>query len=326
VNDLLLQVIVIAVVANIVLVVLALVVPRLRRSSRGSGPPPMSPVLATSLADASTHGLDADPYGSVARPEPAHPDPGGPPWVEPVAPMAAHDAPGPAAGVASQGATESARSDVRPDVRPDARFDPVTSLPTGIPWEEALRQEHLRHARYGHPVTVIVLELDRLDALAERIGRDNADRLIPPVAAVLRGQARGPDIIARTGRTRFQVLLPETDEISAINYIERVRQASDVWLEAAAISVRLSIGWASPTGGGSLLDAVALAEQRMNADRARAAQVRVPDGESPGSALRSPDDGLAFEPPSTNGAGPVGTNGSGPAASEPLHESESSLR
>ncbi len=57
--------------------------------------------------------------------------------------------------------------------------------------------------------------------------------------------------------------MPETDEILAINYIERVRKACDLWLESGAVSLRLAVGWASSTGDGSLVDAEALATDRM---------------------------------------------------------------
>jgi len=64
-------------------------------------------------------------------------------------------------------------------------------------------------------------------------------------------------------------LLPETDEIAAINYVERVRSECDMWLEARGLAVRLAIGWAQPTVGGSLADALRLAHDRMNTDRRR---------------------------------------------------------
>ena len=45
------------------------------------------------------------------------------------------------------------------------------------------------------------------------------------------------------------MLLPETDEVQAINYVERVRAECDRWLAAGAVSMRLAIGWASPAPG-----------------------------------------------------------------------------
>ena len=131
-----------------------------------------------------------------------------------------------------------------------------------------IRAESARSARYHRDVTVIVAELDGLDALAARLGQDVADGLVKPVADALRRNARAADRIARIGHARFAAMLPETDEIGAINYIERVRSSCDMWLEAGALAVRLVIGWASPATG-DLKAAAHLAEERMNAGRRR---------------------------------------------------------
>ena len=85
-----------------------------------------------------------------------------------------------------------------------------------------------------------------LDRLVERARTDAADRVLPALADTLRRHARGADHVARLGAGRFGVLLPETGEVEAINYVERVRQACELWLESGAIALQLAIGWASP--------------------------------------------------------------------------------
>jgi diguanylate cyclase (GGDEF)-like protein len=165
-------------------------------------------------------------------------------------------------------------------------MDAVTGLETASVWYDALRHEDSRRARYGHPTTVMVMELMGFELLGDRLGQDVADRLIIPVAATLLRNSRAADRIARVGHTRFQVLMPETDEISAINYVERVREATDMWLEAGAVTVRTAIGWASPPSGGSLDDAMRLADERMQADRhARPRPRATNSGSRPGSPV-----------------------------------------
>jgi hypothetical protein len=66
--------------------------------------------------------------------------------------------------------------------------------------------------------------------------------------------------------------MPETDEIQAINYVERVRAECERWLEAGASAMRLSLGWASPSAVGELDTALRTAEERMYAERRRAAR------------------------------------------------------
>lgn len=149
--------------------------------------------------------------------------------------------------------------------------DPQTGLDVAATWDRWLAEENLRLQRYRRPVTVVLIELHDLDRLEERLGPAVADRLVPPIATTLRRQARAADRVARLGRGRFGVILLETDEVRAINYVERVRAAADLWLEAGAVSTRLSVGWAAASGDGSgtLSDAVATAEARMHGDRRR---------------------------------------------------------
>jgi diguanylate cyclase (GGDEF)-like protein len=155
--------------------------------------------------------------------------------------------------------------DLGPD--PAALADPVTGLDGPAAWSHAVAQEANRSSRYRRPVAVVIAELDGLTLLEERFGSSAADRLIPPVADVLRRSARSADTIARLDRVRFGLLLPETDEIQAINLVERIRAGCDKWLAAGAVAVRLSIGWASPPLGGDLGDALIEAETRMHREQ-----------------------------------------------------------
>jgi diguanylate cyclase (GGDEF)-like protein len=158
--------------------------------------------------------------------------------------------------------------------RADDLVDPVTGLDSQFSWSRAVASEQARSARYGRPATVVIAELDGLDVLAGRFGEVAADRLIPPVADAIRRNARSADRVARLGPARFGVLLAETDEVRAINYVERVRAACDRWLEASAVAVRLSVGWASSDIDGDLGTAVRKAEDRMHREQRRAAPWR----------------------------------------------------
>lgn len=153
-------------------------------------------------------------------------------------------------------------------------IDPETGLDSPLAWSTAITIEEARSSRYGRPVSVVIAELDGLDRLGELLGLDVADRLIPPVADALRRNARAADRVARLSHARFGVLLVETDEVRAINYVERVRSACDRWLEASAIALRLSIGWASPATDGDLRSTVRVAEDRMYREQHRPAPWR----------------------------------------------------
>ena len=151
-----------------------------------------------------------------------------------------------------------------------SRTDSLTGLLTLNEWNRIVADEDARVVRYRHTATVVMIELDGLDRLVATLGRDAGDRVLPALADALSRNARAADHLARIGTSRFGILLPETGEVEAINYIERVREACDLWLESGAIALHLSIGWASPGSEASMADAIALANERMYAEQRRA--------------------------------------------------------
>jgi diguanylate cyclase (GGDEF)-like protein len=156
-----------------------------------------------------------------------------------------------------------------PEPAPAGLADPAT-------WARALREESARVARFGRPVTVVMAELPQLEGVADRLGRDAADQVVSETARLLVTEGRAADRVAWLGGARFGVLLLETEEVRASGYVDRVRAAADGWLESAGLSVRLSLGWASPADGGDVMTAAASAQQRM-----RAVDRRSPPGAAP---------------------------------------------
>lgn len=159
-------------------------------------------------------------------------------------------------------------------------IDPTTDDLTGLllpsAWSRMLMDEEARIRRYHRPATIVVIELEGLDKLAERMGPGSIERIVPAVADTLRRDAREADHIARLGTGRFAVLMPETDEVVAINYVERVRRACELWLEAGAVALHLAMGWASSSGDGTLSDTETAATDRMFAELRRTARASTP--------------------------------------------------
>lgn len=165
--------------------------------------------------------------------------------------------------------------------------DPQTGLDLVPTWNRWLREEEARVKRYRRPATIVIVEVEGLDRLIERLGVGAAEKLVPPVAATMRRHARESDRIARLGPARFAALLPETDEVAAINYVERVRAACDLWLAAGAVSLRLALGWAEVNAGRSGELAFEAAEERLNAERRRERSIEVGPAEH-GSTMANP--------------------------------------
>jgi diguanylate cyclase (GGDEF)-like protein len=136
------------------------------------------------------------------------------------------------------------------------RPDPVGRVPARLAgladaatWEQIVRDESARAARFRRPSMVVAASLPHLHDVAERWGRDAAERVVTETARLLVSQGRAVDHIARLGDATFGVLLPETGEFGASRYAERVRAAADSWLMASGLSVRLEIGWANVPNG-----------------------------------------------------------------------------
>jgi diguanylate cyclase (GGDEF)-like protein len=137
-------------------------------------------------------------------------------------------------------------------------------------WNAAVQHEERRLARYRGPVTLVVAELHGLEAVAARLGDEAAETLAHGVGTAIRRTTRACDVVARHGSSRFLAMLPETDEVAAINCVERVRSECEANLLGGGVVVaRLAIGWAQAGAGGRIADAVRLAEARMQADRRR---------------------------------------------------------
>jgi diguanylate cyclase (GGDEF)-like protein len=150
-----------------------------------------------------------------------------------------------------------------------ASSDPATGLDVGPVWTRWLNEEEARIRRFHRPSTIVIVELSGLDRLADRLGDDVAQRLIPPIGLTMRRELRASDHLARLGPTRFGAILTETDEVRAINYIERIRSACDIWLEAGAVMLRLSVGWAEISPDSPADVALPEAERRLYEERQR---------------------------------------------------------
>ena len=188
-----------------------------------------------------------------------------------------------AAYTAPSGPTATATLAVAPaagSIPPDPYVDESTGLDSRAAWERILAEENARYVRYRRPVGIVVAELDGFPRFEGGFGAEASRRVLAAVGGAMRRSARRTDHVAHVGGGRFLVLLPETDEIQAINYVERIRGECDRWLDAGAVALRLSVGWASPSAVGELDTAVRTAEERMYTERRRTAHAGVAEPDS----------------------------------------------
>jgi two-component system, cell cycle response regulator len=113
-----------------------------------------------------------------------------------------------------------------------ATIDGLTGLTNRRAFVEALDIEVARAARYGHQLSVILLDVDHFKQVNDTHGHASGDAVLAAVGAVLPKHVRKGDIVARWGGEEFVVALHSTDLAGAGTVAERMRQA----LEKLALS------------------------------------------------------------------------------------------
>jgi diguanylate cyclase (GGDEF)-like protein len=161
---------------------------------------------------------------------------------------------------------------IRPIAQPDGWTDVLTGTDGPRFWDRIVLSEQARVGRYHRPVTVAFAEIVGLVDLAGQWGWDVSERALAACARRLGREIRSSDHIARLEQARFGILLTETTEIAAINFVERARASCERELKAVGNGVpndvAIGFGWASPPAKGDLSDAIDLALARLAADLA----------------------------------------------------------
>ncbi len=101
-------------------------------------------------------------------------------------------------------------------------LDPLTGLLNRNGFTPLGEKEIARARRYGHPLSLILFDLDDFAALNERYGHATGDLVLSRVAAVVGEQMRQPDSLFRSGGDELLTLLPETDMKKAQPFAERL--------------------------------------------------------------------------------------------------------
>jgi diguanylate cyclase (GGDEF)-like protein len=104
-----------------------------------------------------------------------------------------------------------------------ASTDPLTGLAHHGAFHEALADEARRAERYGHPLSLAVIDLDHFKAVNDAHGHSTGDDVLREVAGRLRRHARSIDVTGRLGGEEFAWLMPETDVAGAAAGAERLR-------------------------------------------------------------------------------------------------------
>jgi diguanylate cyclase (GGDEF)-like protein/PAS domain S-box-containing protein len=106
-----------------------------------------------------------------------------------------------------------------------AIHDELTSLFNRREMTRLLRQEIQRSRRFGHPMAVALLDLDRFKEVNDRYGHQVGDEVLRWFAHLLQMNVRSVDFAARYGGDEFTLIMPETTSEEAFHLTERLRSS-----------------------------------------------------------------------------------------------------
>ena len=126
-----------------------------------------------------------------------------------------------------------------------ASIDPLTNVLNRRAFFQHCDREMSRAARYDHPVSCVLMDIDLFKRVNDIHGHVAGDAALVAVARLIANRTRASDYVCRYGGEEFCILLPETNESDAARWAEHVRaEIADTPLpiEGATVHVTASFG------------------------------------------------------------------------------------
>jgi len=128
--------------------------------------------------------------------------------------------------------------------------------------------EFARSQRYEYPLTLLLIEIDRLESLHDLYGVDSRERIVRSVRDLLRKSTRGSDALGCLHDQRLLVLLPHTPCEGATVIARRVLtgcRTLEFRGDGRVLRATLSIGAAQRTADGDFAQLVQAADEALAA-------------------------------------------------------------
>jgi len=130
-------------------------------------------------------------------------------------------------------------------------LDGLTEIANRRKFDEHINKEWKRALRAGHPLSVIMFDIDFFKDYNDTYGHQMGDECLKKIAGSLSSKLRRPgDLIARYGGEEFVVILPETEANDAVSVAESLRttvEALGISHSSSSVSevVTISLGGAT---------------------------------------------------------------------------------
>jgi diguanylate cyclase (GGDEF)-like protein len=136
----------------------------------------------------------------------------------------------------------------REALRDQATRDGLTGLLNRNAIFEVVHKELARASREGHPLSLLMVDLDRFKQINDTHGHAAGDAVLRESARRMREAVRSYDSVGRYGGEEFLIVLPGCDGKSAVTHAERVRETfagSPFFTGQHSVVVTCSIGASS---------------------------------------------------------------------------------
>lgn len=172
-----------------------------------------------------------------------------------------YDSEGNPSEIRSVGFDISPRKRLEDELRQMTVIDPITGVLNRQRFLDDGTRELKRARRYGRELSVLLMTIDRFDALNNEHGAAFSDEAVKVAVTACQDAIRESDYLGRLADVEFALLLPETPLEGAMIVAERIRtqvMRSDLMVGDVKISVTTSIGIATRLPSDETIDSVLL--------------------------------------------------------------------
>ena len=148
-----------------------------------------------------------------------------------------------------------------------ALLDPLTGLYNRRAGEQRLAEEISRSQRHGLPLTVIMLDLNKLKHVNDTFGHAAGDELIKYFALRISKATRGSDVAIRLGGDEFLLLLPECQPDEVRHVLGRL-SGMKMDLGGQTICPSFAAGWVNYVQGESINELMERVDKALYANKA----------------------------------------------------------
>ncbi|MBN2503342.1 MAG: diguanylate cyclase [Anaerolineales bacterium] len=136
-----------------------------------------------------------------------------------------------------------------------ARTDPLTAIYNRRHFYTLADKEFRRAGRYGHPLAVLMFDIDHFKRFNDTYGHHVGDDVLVEIAKLVQKNLRDVDVFGRYGGEEFIIMAPETNLKRAEEIAERLRvliEQTEIGTRIGRLGITVSFGVSAMEGGPKL--------------------------------------------------------------------------